>query len=185
MSNLTDYTRLITPEHQGKPNFAAVLAATLQPLVDGQNQLASIPGKFDLDAAVGEQLDFVGQWVGIARTLRVPIPGVYFSFNIVNLGVNEGIWFNPDNPAEGVVTMDDGTYRLMIRSKIAANIWDGSMGHANAMLAVLFPGGAVELEDNFDMTYSINISGDAPSTLFRELVTQGYIPFSPAGVRLV
>lgn len=184
MKSVDDYLSLVTSEHASKPNFRAALTAFLAPLVDAQNVAASLPGVFDLDAALGQQLDFVGQWVGIARDLAVPIPNKYFSFDIPGLGFDQGIWYNAGDPTEGIVTLDDGTYRLMIRAKILANIWDGSLGMANAGLKAIF-GGSVYIQDNFDMTYSIITTGDLPSALFLELVQQGYIPLHPAGVALV
>jgi hypothetical protein len=184
IATVDDYLKLIPPEHAGQPNFLEALTAFVAPFVDGQNLAASLAALFDVDFAVGQQLDFVGQWVGISRRLRVPIPNKYFSFNIANIGVNQGIWFNPDDPTEGIVTLDDSTYRLMIRAKILANIWDGSLGEANAGLQAIFDG-TVQLQDNFDMTYSIITTGTLSSALFVELVQQGYIPLHPAGVALV
>lgn len=180
-----DYLDLIPSEHADKPNFRAVLTAALSPVVDGQAVADSLSAGFDLDVAAGQQLDFVGQWVGISRTLHVPIPGKYFSFNTANLGFNQGIWFNPDNPAEGIITLDDNTYRTMIRAKILANTWDGSLQMANEGLARIFPNGSVQMRDNMNMTYSLSVAGDPPSALFLTLVQQGYIPLKPAGVKLV
>jgi|SRR5579863_4786492 len=185
MKAVSDYLALIPPEHANQPNFLAVLTAALSPIVDGVNLALSLPSLFDLDQASGQQLDFVGQWVGISRSLLVPIPGKYFSFDTVGLGFDQGIWFDSQNPPEGIVTMDDGTYRIMIRAKILANTWDGSLGMANEGLAKIFPNGSVQMKDNFNMTYSLIVAGDAPSALFLSLVQQGYIPLHPAGVQLV
>lgn len=184
-TTLTQYTDLVTSEHADKPNFLATLAAILQPLVDGINVVGSMPGKFDADVAVGQQLDFTGQWVGISRNLRLPIAGVYFSFDIVGLGFDEGVWFSSQDPAEGVISLDDGTYRQMIYAKIAANVWDGSLGDANQRLADIFGMGVVTIEDNFDMTQTITVTGSPISVLFEELVEQGYIQIRPAAVESI
>jgi hypothetical protein len=183
---LTDYTNLVTSEHFDQPNFQAVLAAVLQGYVDRQNVMLNLPSSFDLDLAQGAQLDVLGEWVGISRSLRVPIANVYFSFGIAGVGFGEGIWWNPrTQPLTELISMDDVTYRLMIRAKIAANIWDGTLAHGNYLLAQIFPDNGVGLIDNFDMTYSITIDGTAPSKLFAQLVAQGYIPLKPAGVGLI
>lgn len=185
MSDLIDYTSLVISEHADKPNFTAVLGTTLQPFVDAQNVLASLPALFDLDTAVGDQLDVIGQWVGLSRSLSVPITGVYFAFDTPGLGFDQGIWFVSGDPAEGIVSLDDTTYRLMILAKIAANTWDGSLGDANAKLLAAFPGADVFLRDNMDMTETFILSGTPPSTLFAALVSQGYIELKPAGVNVV
>lgn len=185
MSNLTDYTSLVVSEHADKPDLMAVLSMIVQPMVDGQNMLDSLIMLFDLDTAEGDQLDVVGQWIGLGRSLTVPITGVYFSFDIVGVGFDEGVWFVSGDPAVGVVLLDDSTYRLMLLAKIASNTWDGSLGDANAKLLEAFPGADVFLQDNFDMTETFILSGTAPSKLFAALVSQGYIELKPAGVNVV
>lgn len=185
MAQLSDYINLITSEHRDKPNFLAVLGAVLQPMVDNINTAEALPGKMDLDAAVGAQLDIVGQWVGLSRKLTFPITGVFFSFDTGGLGFDEGIWFSPATDNGEVTSMDDTTYRMMIMAKIAADIWDGSLGHANELLAGVFPMAGVQLKDNFDMSQTFILSGTAPSVLFSQLVAQGYIELRPAAVNLI
>lgn len=184
MADLTDYTNLITSEHSDKPNFLAVLAATLQPFVDGQNQMNLVPSLIDVDVAVGDQLDKIGQWAGLSRALRVPITGVFFAFDTPGLGFDQGVWASSLTPTETVIQLDDGTYRLMLKAKIAANTWDGSLGDANAKLQAIFGAAAVQLRDNMDMSETFIISGTPPSVLFRQLVIQKYLDFKPAGVNV-
>lgn len=185
---LEDYTKLVTSEHADQPDFLAVLAATLQPFVDCQTLLASLPTKFDVDLAKGRQLDVVGQWVGLGRQLALPISGVYFSFDVPGLGWDEGVWKGPFDPTEGVVSLDDDTYRLMLYAKIAANIWDGTLEQAERILANIFagssPGTHIFIEDNTDMSINLGISGVLPSALFQGLITSGYFEVRPAGVRI-
>lgn len=184
MSALEDYTDLVPSGNANQPNFLAVLGVCLQPFVDMQNVLASAPGLLDLDVASGDQLDVIGEWVGITRRLSVPITGVYFAFDTPGVGFDEGVWFSGGDPAEGVVMLDDVTYRQMILAKIASNTWDGSLGDANVKLLEAFPGADVQLRDNFDMTETFILSGTAPSLLFEQLVDQGYIELRPAAVNL-
>ncbi len=184
-ASVDDYTSLITSEHDDQPNFLATISAIVQPLVENQNLLAAMPELYDLDVAVGAQLDVVGQWVGLSRNLQTPIAGVYFSFDTAGLGFDEGVWYSSSDPAEGVISLDDSTYRLMIHGKIIANIWDGTLGEANRLLLTVFPGTDVQMQDNFDMTETLVVSGSPPSLLFAELVNQGYIQLRPAAVELV
>lgn len=184
MAALDDYLDLIPPQNGDKLNFLSMLGMALQPFVDQQNVLASMPAKFDLELAGGEQLDFVGEWIGLGRRLRAPIGGVYFAFDTPGLGFDEGVWFSAGDPAEGIITLDDTSYRQMLLAKVAANVWDGSLGQANELLLGIFPGADVVIKDNFDMTQTFIISGTPPSVLFEALVEQGYIPLKPAGVGL-
>lgn len=185
MADLNDYTSLITSEHRDKPRFAATVAAVVQPLVDQMNLLASMPGKFDLDVAVGDQLDTVGLWVGVSRRIRTPLTGIYFSFDIDGLGFDQAIWKVPFDPDTGLTVLDDDTYRLVIRAKIGANHWDGTLASSAAILNSIFGADThVFIEDHQDMSMTIGISGKVPSALFLALLAGGYIPLKPEGVRV-
>lgn len=185
MSALEDYLTLVTSQHADKPNFIGMLTMALQPLVDSQNVLDAMVPAFDFSTASGDQLDTVGKWIGLSRTLSVPITDVYFSFDIAGVGFDSGIWFVAGDPAEGIAILDDTTYRQMLLAKIAANTWDGSLGDANAKLLAAFPDAAIKLQDNFDMTETFILSGTPPSKLFSLLVGQKYIELKPAGVNVV
>ncbi|WP_143296080.1 DUF2612 domain-containing protein, partial [Burkholderia pseudomallei] len=134
MADLTDYTVLITSEHSDKPRFMASVSALVQPLVEQMNVLESMPGKFDRDNVIGVQLDDVGLWVGVSRKIRTPLTGVYFSFDIAGLGFDQGTWKGPFDPDTGLTILDDDTYRLVIRAKIGANHWDGTLQQSAAIL---------------------------------------------------
>ncbi|MFM0488029.1 DUF2612 domain-containing protein [Paraburkholderia graminis] len=137
MASAFDYTSLITSEHSGKPKFSAMVAAVAQCFADQINVMQSIPAAFDLDTAVGVQLDAVGLWAGITRQLRLPL-NVYFSLDTANLGFDQGSWQGPFDPSAGLVSLDDATFRTLIRAKIAANSWDGTIPGAAAAYAALF-----------------------------------------------
>ena len=185
MADLNDYTALITSEHRDMSRFMATIAAVVQPLVDQMNLLASMPGKFDLDAAVGAQLDDVGRWVGVSRRIRTPLTGIYFSFDIAGLGFDQGIWKGPFDPDTGLTVLDDDTYRLVIRAKIGANHWDGTLEQSAAILNSIFGANThVFIEDHQDMSMTIGISGKVPSAVFLALLAGGYIPLKPEGVRV-
>lgn len=62
-----DYLNLVTSEHNQKPKFMAMMAVDVQGYVDNQALCATFPALFDLDLAVGQQLEFVGAWVGLSR----------------------------------------------------------------------------------------------------------------------
>lgn len=181
---LDDYLALVPSANKVQPNFMAVLSATLQPMVDAINVVESIPMLLDVENATGAALDIVGEWVNMSRTLRTPILGVYFAFDTPGLGFDEGVWFSSGDPLSGVTVLDDETYRTMIKLKIVANHWDGSMGMANQALVDGFGSQGdppvVWVEDNFDMTLSYKTT--SPVSLIQALVAGGYMPFRTAGV---
>jgi len=208
MAQVSDYTALITSGHATAPKFVAMVSAIARAFVDLQNLLGSVPADYDLDAAVGAQLDAVGLWVGVGRNISIPISGVYFSFDVVGLGFNQGVWKGPFDPASGIVSLDDGTYRLLLRAKIGANHWDGTLAGSVEILNQIFATGTVGgslygeggygeggygaptsgtfvfIVDHDDMSITIGVSGQLPSALFLALLSGGYIPIKPEGVHI-
>lgn len=202
MSSVIDYTSLITSEHSARPKFSAMVAAVAQCFVDQINVMQSIPAAFDLDNAIGVQLDAVGLWAGITRQVNAPL-NVYFSFDTANLGFDQGSWQGPYDPSNGLTSLDDDTFRTLIRAKIAANNWDGTIPGAAAAYANLFSNPSAGsfvlgtgvlgtgvltsasylfIQDNQDMTMTVGVSGAIPSAVMRALLSEGYLPLRPEGV---
>lgn len=185
MADLSDYLALITTEHSGRPKYMSMLQAVLGPMVDALNASQGLPADFDLSSAVGAQLDVVGLWVGIGRRVKTPLVGVYFSLDTVGLGFDLGVWKGPFDPDSGVVELDDDTYRILIRAKIGANHWDGTLGGSKEILDLVFSDETfVFIQDNQDMSMTIGVSGAPPSAISLALLTGGYIPIKPEGVRV-
>jgi hypothetical protein len=185
MADLSQYTGLITSEHADKPKFMAMVHAVAGCFGAQQDALASFITKFDLDQAAGDQLDIIGLWVGIGRRVKTPLTGVYFSLDIIGVGFDQGVWQGPFDPSTGITLLDDDTYRLLIRAKIGANHWDGTLASTKAILETIFNGDTqVFIQDNQDMSMLIGISGQIPSAIFLALLSGGYIPLKPEGVRV-
>lgn len=181
-----DYLDLITAFHRGKPKFTSMIRSITDPLVADISLLRRLPLVFDLDTAVGAQLDVDGEWIGRSRFIRIPIPNVYFSLDDPVRGFDQGVWRGPYDSDTGVTRLDDETYRTLLRAKIAANHWDGTLSSAKAALDIMFPDGDTKIImiDNQDMTITLGVSGTLPSLLFIVLLSQGYIPLKPEGVRM-
>ena len=143
---LSKLTSLNSPEKA--PNFNAVIQMVMQPFSDLQGFLKDLPQAFDLDEAIGVQLDIDGQWVGRSRHIAVNVPIPYFSFGVPNYGFGSGAPFhNPGQPRYSVVTYDlpddadagyggFASYRNLLRAKIKANSWDGTnLGAVDALTA--------------------------------------------------
>lgn len=208
--DLTRWLGLITSEHKDKPRFVAALSALLQPLADNLDALKSIPPGFDLDSAVGAQLDVVGLWVGRSRFLALPLVGVYFSFDLGGVGFDQGAWKGPFDPVSGLVALPDDSYRTLLRFQVLANRWDGTIPGAYACYSVLFSGpssinwfgfGPVSwsgsgpvfwigfgfgllIQDNGDMTMLLALQGNVPDLITEALLLTGQLELRPAGVRI-
>lgn len=186
---IATYQALITEEHRSAVDFVATVVASVQPFVDIQNTLLGLSEDYDLDVAVGSQLDTVGIWVGVTRFVSVPLSNVYFSWDVPVLGWDLGVWQGPFDPSSGLVSLDDTTYRFVLRAKIAANDWDGTVPGAAAALANIFsdadtPGTLLFIEDNQNMSMTYGISGVIPPPIYQALLAGGSIPLVPGGIEV-
>ena len=181
---MTVYTDLVTSEHADKPKFIASLRAITDPFVDLQAVLQGLPADFDLDSAVGVQLDVVGEWVGIGRQVKTPLTGIYFAWDTPGVGWDEGYWQRPFDPTQGLTSLLDEPYRLLLRATIALNQWDGSLEEAKAAIEPLFPNNAVYIQDNQDMSMTVAVSGPVLDVISAALLQGGYLALKPAGVRI-
>ena len=185
MKTVNDYLPLITTEHKGKPKFEATVKVAVAPACVIQNELAKFLPAFDIDTAIGRQLDTLGIWIGRARRISTPLTGIYFTWDeTADTGWDSGVWKGPYDPDSGLVDLPDDSYRLLLRAKIAANSWDGSIPNAYAVWESVFPGSSISIQDNQDMSMSIGISNQILSAVDRELLVNGYIPLKPQGVRV-
>lgn len=183
MPDITDYTGKITSQHSDKPKFMQMVAVVAQCYVDAAQVAASLSAAFDLDLAVDAQLDNVGEWVGITRNVDTPLTNVYFALDTNGLGFDQGAWKGPFDPDSGITSLDNETYRTLLRAKIGANRWDGTLGESKAILDLVFSGDTfVFIQDNQDMTITIGVVGTPPSALELALLTGGHIPIKPQSV---
>jgi len=186
---LADYLGLIPPANAGKPRFVNMLAALLQPLADAQDMLYALTAEFDLDTAVGVQLDQVGQWIGRSRYLEVPITGVYFTLHapadaVLRDGFDQGVWMQGFDPTVKIVAMDDESYRKILKLQAIANQWDGTLQQILDAFNNVFPG--VVIQDKGDvagglMSMDVLIPGIEMSSLLLAALEQDF-PIKPAGV---
>jgi hypothetical protein len=70
----------------------------------------------------------------------------------------------------------------LIRAKIAANRWDGTIEGAYIIWDEIFPQFTILIQDNQNMTYALAVVGGIVDSLTLALLTGGYIPLKPEGV---
>lgn len=182
-STLQSYTSLITSEHNQKPKFMAMVAEGMQAIADCVALILGLPQSFDLDNAVGVQLDICGLWIGQKRQLFTPITGIYFTFD-TGPGFDRGVFKGPFDPSTGLVNMPDNFYRIVLKAVAAANQWDGTIAGAYAAYAIAFQGTPYQvfIYDFQDMTMSLALLGAVPDPLTLALFTGGYLNLRPAAV---
>lgn len=185
--SVDDYKNLVTSEYTQQPNFMAMIAFLVAFSVQVQTLFDEMIGAlFDLDTPpVGDQLDIIGQWVGVSRVVNVPVTGVYFTWDDTTpyTGWDYGSW-QPATAPTAITILPDDVYLTLIRSTIAANNWDGTTTGAYLIWAQVFPQYRILIEDNCNMTFDLGIVGGIIDSLTLVLITSGYIQLRPEGVRI-
>lgn len=185
---MSKYTDRITNYHRGKPLFVDHVDLSTRPLTDTSTALQNLLTAFDIDSAVGVQLDVLGEWIGRSRIVSQPISGVYFSFDTTGLGWDQGVWQGPYDPDAGFTSLSDDTYRIVLKAKIAINNWNGQNDTLPPILETALEGSGLKMQivDNQDMTISVWVFPETDiSNVSLELIAairQGYLTVKAAGV---
>jgi hypothetical protein len=201
MRSTSDYVAKIPPLYAGKPKFVATIQASVSPLADIQTFLQSLPEAFDLDAAVGVQLDAVGQWIGRSRLIPIPVSQPWFSWGVANRGWSQAYWKGQAVLSDYLDSLDDDTYRRLLRAKIKANYQNGTIADAQAALAEFFLAPTLvftmdrtqaigwipntpAIQQRTGMQWQIGVANKIPDLVSLEIIAQNLIPVQPAGVYL-
>lgn len=158
---VSDYTGLISGEHATKPKFIAWLTAALQVVDDIQTFLAGLYSAYDIDNAVGAQLDTLGLILNQPRRVTF-------------------------QPSDGVsANLDDVTYRILLKSKVAFIHFDGTLSALYTLFQTALgnTGLYFGVQDNQNMTYQVVVFG-ATTSIIKDLIEHGYIIPRPEGVSL-
>lgn len=153
------YLNNITNQHRDKPKFIAWLSSSLTIIDHAYLVTKNMDNDFDLDNAIGKQLDVLGQTIGRQRTLT----------------------FQPLNGFDPI--MDDETYRLVLKAKVAMNNWDGKIESAYEIWDNTFKDIGMQLQDNQDMSLTAYVTGYV-NQIRQDLIQHGYIVPKPEGVRI-
>lgn len=183
-NDLSTYLGLVPSWNSTRPKFMSTVAALIQPLVEAQAMLAKLTADFDLDTAIGVQLDMVGQWLNRNRYVTEPITGVFFAFNTDKVGFNQGIWLGPYQDTDALTALDDTTYRAVLKLQAIANAWDGALPSVQAALDEVFPG--IVVQDKGDtptglMAMDVIIPNTFLSATLLAVLEQDF-PVRPSGV---
>lgn len=155
---LRAYKDLITSQYRGKPKYMATVTDLLRYSDDIYATAVYMDEEFDLDLAVGAQEDVLGRLVGADRELG----------------------FQPHT--QDTATLNDEDYRILLKAKVAKNLWKGGIDDLQRIWRTLFDQDIVVI-DNQDMTIEVQIR-NVPSSVVHEMILQGYIVPKPQSVRL-
>lgn len=184
---LGNYLDLITSQHRQKPKYHGVVASAVAPLALAVGMVdTSALSAWDLDTAVGVQLDQVGEWIGTTRYLDTPLTNVYFTWDDqIITGWGHGYWQGQYDPNTGIVSLGDEIYRRVLYSKINSNNWDGSRESMEKIWNDVFGDqSALAVVDHQDMSISIILAGVPAGSMLDFILETEKIPLKPEGVRI-
>lgn len=143
------YANLLILQYRQKPNAFATIQDLVEPVI-----MAQVPAQvnlaFDPATAAGQQLDFVGKYVGAKRV----------GYDLQN------------NP----VTLNDADYRTLVLSLILLNQNNGSLKAIQDLLAAEFPG-VIQVFENENMHLSYFYEAALGANVAAEFfVKQKYLP---------
>lgn len=139
---------------------------------------------YDIDTAVGEQLNVIGRIVVAPRSFIGSIP-----MNPGLFDLTDGDEFGNDDAMFSALTIDqdgllsDDLYRLVIKAKIVKNNGDATAENILAGMNFLLPKADVlRVTDGEDMSFSIEFYGQITSLERFALLNAGLVP-KPQAVR--
>lgn len=168
--NVEDYLALVETQHSPRPRFMAVLRKYLEDAQGASDVAEDLHTGFSIENAVGDQLDVLGQLVGVNR--NYPYQGSEYE----------------------TTRMNDDQYRLVIQATIAKNSWDGSFHSFADTWNEIFAGQSVsavvvdravtaDQTDKKIMACRVYIDGDFDNDI-AQLIAAGYVFPKPMGVEM-
>lgn len=147
------YADLLLLQYKDKPKAYDTVEAFLRMLVDGQLPLA-VQNAFDINTAVGGQLDIIGKYAGVTR---------------------DGYNFT------GPMTLDDEDYRKILKLKIIKNNSGSSLFEIKNLLSLYFAG-QIRVFDYKDMSMSYYVNSSFGSRQLVEFFIKKELLPSPMAV---
>lgn len=154
------YIDLITSEYYNNPKFTTMTRKILEKDYGSASVLEHMWDYFNLDSAVGAQLDIVGQYLNIKRELPIDDDVL------------------PD-------VLPDDLYRLVLKARVLQYHWDGTIEGIYKMTQELLPTALIWLQDNQNGSYNMLLMSPDFDEQLSELFILGYITPKPAGIKVV
>lgn len=181
------YTEKIAGAMTHKPSFEWFVYQLTETFRENKALLDTLAADFDLDTAQGDQLDAVGVRVGTSRVIIPPIDGVeFFSLDKKHAGLDEANWYRLYVDSSTLIkTLDDDTFRFLIRCKVETNQQAGSRESLESFVQMIKDYYNIDMtvEDNQDMTVKFVVNEENVPIIIKNLLTGGYLNIKPAGVR--
>ena len=188
MSHENEYTELIAGGHPRQPKYVDWVYTLTEPLRVAKQRLIDLQQAFNLDYAVGDQLDALGARIGIGRELPMRLTGIYFALDDEDgIGLDLGLWKGRFDPTDGVTRLDDELYRSVLKSKILINHWDGKNGSLPDLITQIMAyfktdAKILDLQDFQTMELAVNLTKATTPPVVWTLISHRFLDIISAGV---
>lgn len=153
----------VIQQYRNAPKFLEWIASCPRIANDELEEvLLELINSYDVDTAVGAQLDVIGRVVGVVRPIvkysDYKVFGYYGNDSYVNYGVAPYIGKNDQQET----LVSDEFYRVLVKAKIARNISDATLDSIIQLAEFVTGIKVYNLEDREDMTFKLNFT-EVPS----------------------
>lgn len=191
-----EYTKLLIKQYYAKPNARAEIEFKVGEYKKLYDIINTFPDEFDVDTAYGDRLDKIGKIVGVGRSVKSVVEKIGFGFEENSNARGFADKFDSlDTSAPFVekftpeytdLQMDDPTYRLIIKAKIAVNNVSAYMVSDDRISVQDVIQTAFEnrawVVDNYDMSLDLYVSPIFEGQRLRLISELNLLP-KPQGVR--
>jgi len=193
---IQEYAKLLIKQYYSKPKARAEIEFKISQYEKEYNIINTFPDEFDVDTAYGHRLDLIGKIVGVGRSVKSVVDKIGFGFEENSNARGFADKFNAlDSSAPFIerftpeytdLQMDDPTYRLIIKAKIAVNNVSAYMISDDRISVQQVIQTAFEkrayVADNYNMSLDLYISPVYEGQRLRLINELNLLP-KPQGVR--
>lgn len=191
------YTNLLIIQYNKQPKAAATIALFISQLI-ADGIYFDVKAGYNLDTAVGHQLDVLGKYIGVSRFFGAMMFTDYFAFDLYDpepetynesIGfcdysdmAKPGLWMTYDDIVNTTYSLSDADYKLLLKLKILQNNCNHSNQQIDDGIFEIF-GDLLIPQDNYNMTMNY-IVDPSIADLINIAYNKGVLP-QPMGVKII
>ena len=190
IQDVTDYyAGLLAIQYRGKPRAAATIRILVKQAV-ADFLAAQLQEAFNLETAVGNQLDVIAKYIGVNRNSNIPTSVAFFTMDdaaapaggngyndSTAAALNGFIYESASESDQPTTAFSDVQFLFVLKMQIALNHFDGTFRYIGNFLAKYFPG-QITVTDNLNMTLTYTVQPGLPIS---NTVLENFLP-RPLGV---
>ena len=183
-SSVAYYAARMISQYRALPKAQATIAILVKQAL-GDMLALTVQSAFDLDTAIGAQLDIIGKYVGLSRNIGPSTAKPYYGLENYNATGNpigfqrygsssnpQGIWLRYAQGTDQNTALADDSYRLAIKVRICQLYNNGTNGSIQSYLQAFWPGRVIVLSDihNHSLEYFVPAAFPLPLSVWQILL---------------